>query len=125
MEDYSTPSQRSKVTLSNWVRLNNARDLLSMPLKILSSLSEGGTRTTNQHLMCYTWESAGYMRSCRYNVAVVTVQDTTLDVVVLGGSLGSSEYTMTQRQVERDYGTLETPPTWNNKTSIVEKCTVN
>ncbi len=36
-----------------------------------------------------TWESAGYMRSARYNVAVATVQDTTLDVVVLGGSLGS------------------------------------
>ncbi len=28
MEDYSTPSQRSKVTLSNWVRLNNAPLLL-------------------------------------------------------------------------------------------------
>ena len=81
-----------------------------------------------------TWESAGYMRSCRYNVAVATVQDTTLDVVVLGGSLGSSEYTMTQRQVQSDpvvhvVGFSPTssprPPTWDNKTSIIEKCTVN
>ena len=62
-----------------------------------------------------TWESAGYMRSCRYNVAVATVQDTTMDVIVLGGSLGSSEYIMPQ----------QVHPTWDNKTSILEKCTVN
>ncbi len=104
-----------------------------------------------------TWESAGYMRSCRYNVAVATVQDTTL---VLGGSLGSSEYTMTQQPNypsepvgKRMFGSgglklgsgglklgsgglqlgsgglkLEgspSPPAWDNKTSIIEKCTVN
>ncbi len=72
------------------------------------------------------------MRSCRYNVAVATVQDTTLDVVVLGGSLGSS---MTQRQVQSDpvvhvgvgfsANSSPRPPTSDNKTSIVEKCTVN
>ena len=62
-----------------------------------------------------TWESAGYMRSCRYNVAVATVQDTTMNVIVLGGSLGSSEYIMPQ----------QVHPTWDNKTSIIEKCTVN
>ncbi len=93
-----------------------------------------------------TWESAGYMRSCRYNVAVATVQDTTLDVVVLGGSLGSSEYAMTQ-QLNRPsesagtgmfgsgglrlgsgglhLGSSPSPPAWDNKTSIIEKCTVN
>ena len=74
-----------------------------------------------------TWESAGYMRSCRYNVAAVTVQDTTIDVIVLGGSLGSSEHTMTQRQVHHvgyDHFGLKTHA-WDNKTSIVEKCTVN
>ena len=88
-----------------------------------------------------TWESAGYMRSCRYNVAVATVQDTTMDVIVLGGSLGSSEHIMTQqvrppsKPVVQDlfgnYGPQlvappsPSPPTWDNKTSIIEKCTVN
>ncbi len=77
-----------------------------------------------------TWESAGYMRSCRYNVTVVTVQDTTMDVIVLGGSLGSSEHIMTQ-QVHPQHGLVLNDGgfspirSWDNKTSIVEKCTVN
>ncbi|XP_064391976.1 uncharacterized protein LOC135339674 [Halichondria panicea] len=82
-----------------------------------------------------TWESAGYMRSARYNATVVTVQDTTtMDVIVLGGSLGSSEYIMPQQVRPPSnpvlhggglFGTSPTPPTWDNKTSIVEKCTVH
>ncbi len=104
-----------------------------------------------------TWESAGYMRSARYNVAVATVQDTTMDVIVLGGSLGSSAHIMTQRlnppsepvvqsqpsSLSMGTGGLgaslplpppawlgaslppQLPPTWDNKTSIIEKCTVN
>ena len=79
------------------------------------------------------------MRSARYNVAVATVQDTTMDVIVLGGSLGSSEHIMTQRlnlpnepvvQASSNGGLFgrpspQRPPTWDNKTSIIEKCTVN
>ena len=86
-----------------------------------------------------TWESAGYMRNARYNVAVATVQDAAMDVIVLGGSLGSSEHIMTQRlnppnepviQASSNGGMFgrpspQTPPTWDNKTSIIEKCTVN
>ncbi len=79
-----------------------------------------------------TWESAGYMRSARYNVAVATVQDTTLDVVVLGGSLGSSEHMMPLQVhppsvpvVQAAGGLYVAPPAWDNKTSIIEKCTVN
>ncbi|XP_064391790.1 uncharacterized protein LOC135339578 [Halichondria panicea] len=72
-----------------------------------------------------TWESAGYMRSARYNVAVAIVQDTIIDVIVLGGSFGSSEHIMTERAVESDSKTTPIRPPWNNMTSIVEKCTVN
>ncbi len=88
-----------------------------------------------------TWESAGYMRSCRYNAAVATVQDTTLDVIVLGGSLGSSEHMMplqvnppsepvVQASSLFSNGLFslpspQSPPPWDNKTSIIEKCTVN
>ncbi len=71
-----------------------------------------------------TWESAGYMRSCRYNVAVTTMQDTTLDVFVVGGSFGSSRHIMKPRAY-----TLDNAPQkqncWDNNTSILEKCTVN
>ncbi|XP_064391791.1 uncharacterized protein LOC135339579 [Halichondria panicea] len=87
-----------------------------------------------------TWESAGYMRSCRYNVAVATAQDTTMDVIVLGGSLGSSAHIMTQRLNPPSEHVVQSqpcsglqlgtspppsPPTWDNKTSIIEKCTFN
>ncbi len=73
-----------------------------------------------------TWENAGYMRSVRYNVAVVTIQDTTMDVIVLGGSLGSSAHIMTERAVESDRGVPKSSHySWDNKTSIVEKCAVN
>ena len=42
-----------------------------------------------------SWESAGYMRSARYNVAVATGwQDSTYNVHVIGGSLGSSNLEM-------------------------------
>ena len=42
-----------------------------------------------------SWESAGYMRSARYNVAVATVrQDSTYNVYAIGGSLGSSNLEM-------------------------------
>ncbi len=74
-----------------------------------------------------TWKSAGYMRSARYNVAVTTVQDTTLDVFVVGGNFGSSQHIMKPRAyITSTYSTqTSTPPTWDNKTSILEKCTVN
>ena len=81
-----------------------------------------------------TWESAGYMRNARYNVAVATVQDTTMNVIVLGGSLGSSEHIMPQQVNSPSEPVLQRysaraspqpPPTWDNKTSIIEKCTVN
>ncbi len=65
------------------------------------------------------------MRSARYNVAVATIQDTIIDVIVLGGSFGSSEHIMTERAVESDSKTTPIRPPWNNMTSIVEKCTVN
>ncbi len=80
-----------------------------------------------------TWESASYMRSARYNVAVTTMQDTTLDVFVLGGSFGSSQYTAEQQECIKGFGFSIVPAvqsssyklTWNNTTSIFEKCTVN
>ncbi len=69
-----------------------------------------------------TWESAGYMRSARYNVAVTTMQqgDTT-EVYVLGGELGSSALIMKPR-IPRE--TKKTPDGWSCLTSIVEKCTL-
>ncbi len=81
-----------------------------------------------------TWESAGYMRSARYNVAVTTIQDTTLDVLVLGGSFGSSQYTMRQQAITTPGNAAfvglgnfsgRNTPHWDNMTSILEKCTVN
>ncbi len=92
-----------------------------------------------------TWESAGYMRSARYNVAVTTMQDSTLDVLVVGGSFGSSQHTMKQQQYSQGnkshsfqeslhwLGLSRTSTsmwdnwgiedTGNNLTSILEKCT--
>ncbi len=71
-----------------------------------------------------TWESAGYMRSCRYNVAVTTMQqgDAT-EVYVLGGELGSTTLIMKPKLniVSKD---LPAPGNWNCSTSIVEKCTL-
>ncbi len=77
-----------------------------------------------------TWESAGYMRSARYNVAVTTMQDTTLDVFVLGGSFGSSQYTMKERIYRHDtpasmMGFGAASLDWSDNTSILEMCTVN
>ncbi len=71
-----------------------------------------------------TWESAGYMRSCRYNVAVTTMrQGDTTEVYVLGGELGSNKFTMKPKlniasKVDKASGN------WNCSTSIVEKCTL-
>ena len=97
-----------------------------------------------------TWESAGYMRSARYNVAVVTVQqDTTTEVYVLGGEFGSTKLKMkpklyvqtqactrthnimhafvsTQAQATRkSTQAQQAPADWDCSTSIVEKCTLS
>ena len=75
-----------------------------------------------------TWESAGYMRSARYNVAVATVQqDTTTEVYVLGGEFGSTKMKMTPKlhtSIEPT-PTDKTPADWDCSTSIIEKCTLS
>ncbi len=73
-----------------------------------------------------TWESAGYMRSARYNVAVTTMQDTT-EVFVVGGSFGSSHHTIKKRTYTSSAATGFSTSTiiWESKTNILEKCTVN
>ncbi len=74
-----------------------------------------------------TWESAGYMRSARYNVAVTTTQqgDTT-EVYVLGGELGRSALIMQPKLniVSNKLIEDKAPVYWNCSTSIVEKCTL-
>ena len=71
-----------------------------------------------------SWESAGYMRVARYNVAVVTIQlDSDLDVMAIGGSFGSSQYVMTQR-VTRATPQTQAGGFWEASTSITEKCVV-
>ncbi len=83
-----------------------------------------------------TWESAGYMRSARYNVAVATVQqDTTTEVYVLGGEFGSTKMKMTPKlHVQAQACTQsvitfpqaqQAPADWDCSTSIVEKCTLS
>ncbi len=68
-----------------------------------------------------TWDSAGYMRSSRYNAAVTTMQQSdTTEVYVLGGELGSSKLPMqlklnTCKESKKDED-------WTCSTSIVEKC---
>ncbi len=71
-----------------------------------------------------TWESAGYMRSSRYNVAVTTMQqgDTT-EVYVLGGELGSTKLIMKPR-LHAETSKNQTYGDWTCLTSIVEKCTL-
>ncbi len=83
-----------------------------------------------------TWESAGYMRSARYNVAVTTMQqgDAT-EVYVLGGELGSSELIMKPKLNIKKQETVklkstkeavaeEKPSNWCCSTSMIEKCTL-
>ena len=85
-----------------------------------------------------TWESAGYMRSARYNVAVATVQqDTTTEVYVLGGEFGSTKMKMKPKlhvqtqECTRMYmyakptQAQQEPADWDCSTSIVEKCTLS
>ncbi len=84
-----------------------------------------------------TWESAGYMRSARYNVAVATVQqDNTTEVYVLGGEFGSTKLKMNpkllhvpaQERTTRSKSLLKSlvkPADWDCSTSIVEKCTLS
>ncbi len=70
-----------------------------------------------------TWESAGYMRSARYNVAVATVQqDNTTEVYVLGGEFGSTKLKMTPKLPT---ARSQTPADWDCSTSMVEKCTLS
>ena len=74
-----------------------------------------------------TWECAGYMRSCRYNAAVATVQQgTTTEVYVLGGEFGSTSLTMTPKlqACTRTHAaeSQQAPAEWDCSTSIVEKC---
>ncbi len=75
-----------------------------------------------------TWESAGYMRSCRYNVAVATMnQAENLDVIVIGGSFGSSQYVMKPRMQthnKQDKAEEKVISEWEDDTSIVERCAV-
>ena len=70
-----------------------------------------------------TWESAGYMRSCRYNATVATInQAENLDVIVLGGSFGSSQYVMKPRLQTKTK--TDNKQEWEDATSIVERCAV-
>ena len=78
-----------------------------------------------------TWESAGYMRSTRYNVAVVTVQqDSTYNVYVLGGSFGSSSLEMKSKTTlfnlpQRTSGfSFGGQHSWECNSCITERCTV-
>ena len=76
-----------------------------------------------------SWENAGYMRCARYNVVVTTVQqDNDLDVLVFGGSFGSSQYS-TNKPTCSEYTTGSTQTTAKATTGecptcIVEKCSV-
>ena len=70
-----------------------------------------------------SWESAGYMRSCRYNVVVTTVQqDNDLDVLVFGGSFGSGKLGMRSKDLQSQ--TTSSTDEWDCSTCIVEKCMV-
>ena len=75
------------------------------------------------------WESAGYMRSSRYNVVVTTVQqDNDLDVLVFGGSFGSNQLSTTKptcsKYVKGTTQTTAPASQWACPTCIVEKCSV-
>ncbi len=72
-----------------------------------------------------TWESAGYMRSARYNVAVATVQqDNTTEVYVLGGEFGNNKLKTKPKLGTGTESTAadQTPANWDCSTNIVEKC---
>ncbi len=79
-----------------------------------------------------TWESAGYMRSCRYNATVATMsQAENLDVIVIGGSFGGSQYVMkprlyteTKTDNKQDKAEEKVISEWEDATSIVERCAV-
>ncbi len=73
-----------------------------------------------------TWESAGYMRSCRYNVAVVNVEiGTKKEVFVLGGSFGSkSLQTPLKVHASTTSSTTSSNDDWECSTSMMEKCPV-
>ena len=70
-----------------------------------------------------SWESAGYMRTARYNVAVVTVQqDSAYTIHVLGGSYGSTQLTMKPKVLTET--TTDVKEHWECSTCVTEKCTV-
>ena len=75
-----------------------------------------------------SWESAGYMRSARYNVVVTTVQqDNDLDVLVFGGSFGSGKLGMRSKSTQgfrNQEAPLAKTEGWDCSTCIVEKCMV-
>ena len=71
-----------------------------------------------------TWESAGYMRNARYNATVVTMsQAENFDVIIIGGSFGSSQYVMKPRLYTETKTDNKQDNKWEDATSIVEKCT--
>ena len=74
-----------------------------------------------------TWESAGYLRSARYNVAVANVEiDTKKEVFVLGGSFGSKSL-QTPLKVHAPStisSTTSSNDDWECSTSMMEKCVV-
>ncbi len=75
-----------------------------------------------------TWESAGYMRSARYNVAVATVQqDNTTEVYVLGGEFGNNKLKTKPKLGTSTESTAadQAPAEWDCSTNIVEKCTLS
>ena len=70
-----------------------------------------------------SWESAGYMRSARYNVAVVTVQqDGVYTIHVLGGSYGNTRLEMKPKVLTE--AATEVKEHWECSTCVAEKCTV-
>ena len=71
-----------------------------------------------------TWESAGYMRSCRYNVAVVNVEvGTRKEVFVLGGSFGSKGLQISSKvHASTTTSTTSSNDDWECSTSMTEKC---
>ena len=72
------------------------------------------------------------MRSCRYNATVATMsQAENLDVIVIGGSFGGSQYVMkprlhteTNTDNKQDKAEEKVISEWEDATSIVERCAV-
>ncbi len=73
-----------------------------------------------------TWESAGYMRRCRYNVAVANIEiGMKKEVFVLGGSFGSkSLHTPLKVHTPTTSSTTSSNDDWECSTSMMETCAV-